>query len=518
MSGQRDPATPPPAPRTGLGGYLAATAIVGATTLGGYAFRGRLQPTDVAMLYLLGVVVVASFFRRGPSVLATCLSILLFDVVFVPPFGTLDVHDTAYFLTFAVMLVVAIVMSGLATRIREAADEAEARERRTATLYEMSRELGSASTAADVASTIERHLGLAVRGEAAFAPADPAEAPEGLTFPSSTLLAEPRARDAARWVQAWDLPAGTTTAEFADLPSLFLPVRAALTRHGVVAIHGESLAALPLADRRTLELLVRQAALALERLALAGQREAAEVAIEAERLRATLLSSISHDLRTPLASIEGGGTALLGGAPGLSEAGKQELLETIVEEAQRMTRMVNNLLDMVRVESGAIATRTAWVPIEEVIGVARLRLDAQLTGHPVEVRLPDEPLLVPIDELLMEQVVVNLLENVARYTPPGTPVLIAAWRDGTDVVVEVADRGPGIPAGEEEAVFRKFYRLGGPHAPTNGTGAGTGLGLAICRGVVLAHGGRIWVEARPGGGASFRFALPAGSPPNTVEE
>lgn len=520
MANPLDPTPPGPRPTpdgNGVGGYLAAAAIVGVTTLGCYGLRDRLQPTDVAMLYLLAVVAVASFFRRGPSVLATTLSILLFDFAFVPPFGTFDVHDTAYFLTFAMMFVVAIVMTGLTARIREAAGEAEARERRTATLYEMSRELGNATDSRGVAETIERHLGLAVRGEAAFAPADPVHPPDGLTFPDSPLFAEPRARDAARWVQAWDLPAGSTTSEFGDLPLLFFPVRAALTRHGVVAVRGTSLEGLGLADRRTLELLVRQAALALERLALAEQRETAEVAAEAERLRATLLSSISHDLRTPLASIEGSGTALLEGDPALSAVGRRDLLETIVEEAQRMTRMVNNLLDMVRVEAGAVTTRRSWVPIEEVIGVARLRLDAQLADHPVEVRLPAEPLLAPIDELLIEQVLVNLLENAARYTPPGTPVTIAGWRAGTEVVIEVADRGPGIPVGEEEAVFRKFYRLGGTRGANDGRSAGTGLGLAICRGVVMAHGGRIWVEPHVGGGAAFRIALPANSPPTTLE-
>jgi len=504
--------------RSSTQGYLAATGIVAGTTLLGFLLRSRLQVTDVAMLYLLAVVVVATQLRRGPSVLATALSIALFDFVFVPPYGTLGVHDAAYLLTFAMMFVVAIVMSGLTARVREQAEGAEARERRTATLYDLSRELGNATTTEQVIAVVTRHLGAAVAGEAAMATADVEGAPEALHFPEHRLFADPRAQDAARWVHAWDTVGGMGTGEFADLPLLFLPVRAALHRHGVVAVGGDGLGTLGVADRRTLELLARHAALALERLTLAGQQEAAEVAIEAERLRATLLSSISHDLRTPLASIEGAGTTLLDGDPALSPSNRRELLETIVEESRRMTRMVTNLLDMVRVESGLLTARKAWVPLEEVIGVARLRLDEQLAEHPIEVHLPAEPLLAPIDELLMEQVVVNLLENAARYTPAGTPITLGAWREGAEIVVEVADRGPGIPPGEEEAVFRKFYRLA-TQRPTNGTtSAGTGLGLAICKGVVSAHGGRIWVEHRAGGGASFRFTIPAGSPPAPVEE
>lgn len=183
-----------------------------------------------------------------------------------------------------------------------------------------------------------------------------------------------------------------------------------------------------------------------------------------------------------------------------------------------MTRLVTNLLDMVRVETGTLAVQKSWLPLEEVIGVARLRLDERLERHPVEVRLPPELPLVPVDEVLMEQVVVNLLENAARHTPPGTPVTISSWSEDEHVVVEVADRGPGVAAGEEESVFGKFYRAApasgaeGAGGSSQGAPAGAGLGLAICRGVVTAHGGRMWMEHRPGGGAAFRFTIPLDSP------
>ena len=487
------------------GGYLAAGTVVLAVTGACLIARDRLQPIDVAMVYLLGVVAVSTRLPRGPSLLATAMSIVLFDVTFVPPYGRLGVHDEAYFFTFAMMLVVALVMSGLTARIRDQVEEASTRERRTQTLYDLSRELAGVTTTAQVGDVATRHLGTAVGGEAAFAPA----VGEELTFGGHPLFDGARPRDAARWCHAWDLPAGAGTGEFGDLDLLLLPVRAGLARRGVLAIRGPAIARLSQADRHTLELLARQAALTLDRLALAEQHEQARVAVEAERLRSTLLSSLSHDLRTPLAGIEGAATTLLEGGVGLSEAGRRDLAETIVDETRRMTRLIGNLLDMVRVESGDLALRRAWVPLEEVIGVARLRLHAQLAGRPVEVELHDAQRLVPIDEVLIEQVLVNLLENAIRHTPEGTPVTIRTWEEGEQVVVEVADRGPGIPTEARESIFRKFHRLG-----SGSDGSGTGLGLAICRGVVTAHGGRIWVEARPGGGASFRFTIPAaGAPP-----
>lgn len=493
-----------PAPSSPLAGHAAATAIVLAVTGACLLLRERLQPIDVAMVYLLAVVVVATRFRRGPSLLATALSIVLFDLAFVPPYGRLGVHDAAYLFTFAMMFVVAIVMSGLTARIRDAAEEAAAREKRTLTLYDLGRELAGAATVAQVADVATRHLGAAVGGEAGFAPADG----EALLLRAEGLFVPARVQEAAAWCFAWDLPSGHGTGEFTDVETLCLPVRAGLARRGVLAIHGPALARLSRTDRQTLELLARQTALTLDRLALAEQHEAARVAVEAERLRSTLLSSLSHDLRTPLAGIEGAATALLEGAAGLAEPGRRDLAETIVEEARRMTRMVGNLLDMVRVESGDLALRRAWVPIEEVIGVARLRLHTALAGRKVDVALPEDQLLVSIDEILVEQVLVNLLENAVRYTPPGSPIGISAREEGGTVVVEVADQGPGIPEVERERVFQKFYRA----APGSG-GRGTGLGLAICRGVITAHGGRIWVEERPGGGAAFRFTLPAQEPP-----
>jgi two-component system sensor histidine kinase KdpD len=264
------------------------------------------------------------------------------------------------------------------------------------------------------------------------------------------------------------------------------------------------------AERSTIEALAGQAAVALERTLLAERHEQARAEVEAERLRTSLLSSLSHDLRTPLGSIEGAASSLLEDRGTIPAEVRRDLAESILEESRRMSRLVANLLDMIRVETGALAVKKAWQPLEEVLGVVLVRLEERLRSHPVEIRLPADLPLVPVDELLLEQVFINLLENAARYTAPGTAIGVRAWAEDGAVVVEVSDRGPGIPPGEEQAIFRKFYRGA---ALVSQPAGGAGLGLTICRGIVAAHGGRIWVESRDGGGAAFRFTLPLVGPP-----
>jgi two-component system sensor histidine kinase KdpD len=268
------------------------------------------------------------------------------------------------------------------------------------------------------------------------------------------------------------------------------------------------------AERRLLEALAAQAGAALERLALAEQSRRTAVEVEAERLRTALLSSLSHDMRTPLAAVEGAATTLLQDASALDDATRRELAATIVQESQRMSRLVANLLDMIRVETGALGVQKEWQLLSDVAGVALIRMDEQLRDHPVRTDFPASLPLVPVDEVLLEQVFVNLLENAARYTSPGTPIELGAEERGPqEVIAYVADRGPGIPAGEEERIFEKFHRAGST------VGSGVGLGLTICRGIVTAHGGRMWAENRIGGGAVFRFTIPiTGTPPTIAIE
>ena len=258
-------------------------------------------------------------------------------------------------------------------------------------------------------------------------------------------------------------------------------------------------------QRQLLDVFVNHSALALERTMLTEEAERNRVTMETERLRSALLSSVSHDLRTPLATITGAATSLLMQQERLEEESRRDLLETIREEAERLGRVIGNLLEVTRLESGAVRIDKEACPLEELVSSAVARVEAVLKNHELKVSLPDAVVEVPVDPALVENVLVNLLENAVKYSPAGTRIEVEARRDDDDVVVEVRDRGPGIPAGEEEKIFDSFYRVPGTH-----DAGGMGLGLAVCRAVVKAHGGRIEALRRDGGGAVFRFTLPAG--------
>jgi K+-sensing histidine kinase KdpD len=352
----------PPAAPTGDDGrgrlvrYAAPLGLVAIATALGQLARGHLGEPDLVLLYLLVVVVAAARFGRGPSLVAATVSVLALDFFFIPPYFTFLVSEKRYVLTFAIMLVVSLVTSGLSLRV---------------------------------------------------------------------------------------------------------------TR---------------------------------------------------EERRSSLLSALSHDLRTPLAAITGAATTLRDESAAIDSGQRREMLDTICEEADRLERLVRNLLDMTRLESGALAVTRQWLPLEEIVGSALTRLETQLEGRPVRTDLPADLPLVPVDAVLLEQVFVNLLENAAKYTPPGSPIEIVARASaqGDAVAIEVSDRGPGIDAGDEGRLFEKFVR-GRNTGATGSTGAG--LGLAICRGVVSVHGGTIGAANRQGGGAVFRMTLPiVGTPPPAPSE
>ena len=490
--------------RAGWRDYAWASGIVGVCTVLGAAIFQSLSVTDVAMVYLLGAGVVASRFGRGPSIFSAFLSIAAFDFFFVPPRFTFAFSDFRYALTFIVMLVIALVISGLTLRIREQAETARLRERRTGALYAMSRELAVTRGFAELVQVASRHLQdtFDARVQFLFPSADGRlEAPVGVP-PAYPM--EEKELGVAHWVFVRSHNAGIGTDTLPSAQAFYLPLVASGGTIGVVGLRpGDPGRFEDPTLQRLVETFAGQAALALERAQLAERAHHEQLEIEAERLRTALLSSLSHDLRTPLGAITGAASSLLEEQSPLAPAARRDLLQTILEEARRMNRLIGNLLDMIRVESGALEVQKEWQPLEEVVGVALIRLDDRLRGHPVSVSLPPDLPLVPLDGVLIEQVFVNLLENAVKYTAAGTSIEISAVAINGAVRVDVADRGPGLPPGEEGRIFDKFYRAAGA-----GTQGGVGLGLTICRGIVTAHGGRIWAENRPGGGALFRFTLP----------
>ena len=508
ISGDVDDTRRTPTPRTGqrapLGEYVRAGLVVATCAAISFLLFARLSVTDVAMIFLLGVVFVASRYGRGPSVFASLLSIASFDFLFVPPRFTFAVSDVRYALTFGVMLAAALVASHLTLRIRAQAQTARDRERRTGAVYAMSRELAAARTPADLIAIATRHLADTFGAEMHILIPDAAGRLEAGNL-------DEKERSVAQWVLDHGQRAGAGTDTLPSAGGLYIPLAAS---SGVVGVLGVRAADPTRFEDPTLlqllETFAGQAALALERAQLADRAQREEVEVEAERLRTALLSSLSHDMRTPLGAITGAASSLLdeSGGTALKEPARRELLQGILDEANRMNRLIGNLLDMIRLESGALQVQREWQPLEEPVGVALIRLAERLKDHPVRVSLPADLPLVPMDGVLIEQVFVNLLENAAKYTPAGTPIdITAAALDGV-VRVDVLDRGPGVPAGEERRIFEKFYRVAG-----EGPVSGVGLGLTICRGIVTAHGGRIWVENRSGGGAAFRFTLPLGSTP-----
>jgi two-component system sensor histidine kinase KdpD len=461
-------------------------------------------------VYLLGVVAVAAGSRPAPSVVACVLSAAAFDFFFIPPYFTFAVAETQDLVAFGVMFIVALVISGLTVRIRWLADTARERERRTAALYALSRDLAVAREVPAILEAAVRHIGDVFGGEVLvlLPQAGGSLRPAGSGSRSFRLTDKELAL--SEWVYVQRRSAGPGTETSPEASALYLPLAASRGTVGVLALRPRDLHAVESPARlRQLETFSGQVALALERAQLAVEAQQAQLRVETESMRSSLLSSVSHDLRTPLATITGTATTLLDAEGTLDATTRRGLLETLCEEAGRLNRLVRNLLDMTRLESGSVQIRKEWHPLEEIVGVAVARVEPLLSGHPLTVDVAADVPLVPLDDILIEQVLINLLENAAKHTPPGTAVHVRAATADGGILVEVGDTGPGIPAGEESRIFEKFYR--GPGAAPHGAG----LGLAICRGVVEAHGGRIWAENRPDKGAAFRFTLPlAGSPPD----
>ncbi|HBD81316.1 two-component system sensor histidine kinase KdpD [Leclercia adecarboxylata] len=491
--------------RIQLRGCLVAVLLCALITFIANQWLPDFDAANLVMIYLLGVVIVALFYGRWPSVLATVINVVSFDLFFIAPRGTLAVSDVQYVLTFAVMLAVGLLIGNLTAGVRYQARIARYREQRTRHLYEMSKALAVGRTPQDIAHTSQQFIHSTFHARSLILSPDREGALRPLT-PVSGMT--PWDEAIARWSFDKGQPAGAGTDTLPGVPYLILP----LQHQGVAIVEPSNLRQLMIPEQqRLLETFTLLVANALERLALTASEEQARLASERESIRNSLLAALSHDLRTPLTVLFGQSEILTldlaaegsRHAPQASEI-RQHVLNT--------TRLVNNLLDMARIQSGGFNLKKEWLTLEEVIGSALKTLEPGLGGRHIALDMPDPLALIHVDGPLFERVLINLLENAGKYAGRKAQIGIHASVTPEQLQLEVWDTGPGIPAGQEQAIFDKFARGNKESAIP-----GVGLGLAICQAIVEVHGGTITAHNRPEGGARFCVTLPRDTPPELNE-
>jgi two-component system sensor histidine kinase KdpD len=460
-----------------------------------------LDLANIAMLFLLVVLLVAVKLGRGPSVMATCVSVVCFDFFFVPPRFSFAVSDLQYLITFAVMLAVGLITGHLTAGLRFQARVASHRERRSRALYEFARELSGALLTEQVFDTTRDFIQRTFRARAILLLPDldgRMQAP-----PADADTAVQPETGVAQWAFDHEESAGLGTDTLPASPFFYLPLVAPMRARGVLAIEPEQQGWILIPEqRKQLDTFAALAAIALERVHYVEVAQNALISMESERLRNSLLSALSHDLRTPLTLLIGLSESLIRAKPALPEH-QLDIAQVLHDEALRMSALVANLLDMARIQSGEVKLNLQWQAPEEVIGSALHASAPLLRDHSVSTNVPEDMPLVRFDAVLIERVLCNLLENAVKYTPSGSRIEVAASVHGSWARLTVADDGPGIPGGRESAIFEKFTR-GEKESAT----PGVGLGLAICRAIVEAHGGTISVGTSTLGGAAFVVALP----------
>ncbi|HTT06094.1 MAG TPA: sensor histidine kinase KdpD [Steroidobacteraceae bacterium] len=488
--------------------YGWAAAISAACTIIAFLMYPRFELVNLVMVYLLGATVAGLRLGRGPSVLTTIVNVAIFDFCFVPPRYTFAVSDAQYVVTFTVMLIVGLVGANLMASVRQQTRVAGARERRTALLYAMSRELAATRGIAQLARVAVRHIAEVFACKAVVLLPDengklqvPREQPleQSLRGPELAI---------AQWVADHGREAGLGTDTLPAAPALYVPLGDVERRLGVLAVLPSNRRRVSLPEQRhLLETFAGQIGVALERAQLAERTESARIAAERESLRNTLLASISHDLRTPLAAIAGAGGTLAKQGRALDEPTREALANSIETKAREMSELITNVLDLMRFEVRQVHLRRDWQMLDDLVQAAIRELGPRLSAHPIEMRLPSSLPPVYVDATLVVKLFINLLDNVAKYTPPGTRVTISAAPEKSAVLVTIDDTGPGLPPGDPARLFDKFQR-----GSEEGSTVGVGLGLAICRAIVREHGGEISAGNRSPTGAHFEFTLPISEP------
>ncbi len=494
-----------------LKGYAMALGVSVVATIicfGMDAAIGHIERINLVMVYLLGVTYVASQKSRNSAALAAIVGVLAFDFFFVDPKHSFAVSDVQYFFTFGVMLLVGLLTSTLTARLREQTLSASHRERRTAALYNLSKKLSATRsrieigtfTAAKVKEVFGCDVGVLIKSRAT---GKLFSGPES----ESKFELKPNENAVAIWVLDHGKMAGNGTDTLPGAEGTYLPLNAENESVGVLAVRWEGNAVRDPAQLNFLDTFANQLAVAIQRTNLAKDSHEAMIQVEKERLRNSLLSSVSHDLRTPLAVISGSADQL-STSQSITDPRDRELAKAIAIESERLNRQVRNLLDMTRLDAGSVELNREWQSIEELVGSAVRRTEKLLCDHNVTIAIPEDLPLILLDGVLIEQVFVNLLENASRHTPPDTQVTISARSLPSSVAIEFSNNGPGLNPGDEDKIFEKFYRPA-PNAPQ-----GFGLGLTICKAIIEAHDGSIKASNLAPAGVSFIIMLPkADNPP-----
>lgn len=502
-----------PEKRAGSKQYILALIVCLLVTLVTSGLISFFDPANVVMLYLATVLLVTVKLGRGPGIFASFISVGAFDFFFISPRWSFTVNDTQYLFTFAVMLILALAASNLTANLSYQARISRYRELRASALYALTKELASGLMTPNILGTATSHVSGLFPGKHAFLLPD---SEDQLRAPADTDTTAPDMPELdlgiAQWVYEHQEPAGLQTQTLPSSPVLYLPLKAPLRTRGVLALLPDDVSQISQPEQyQLLQTCASQVALALERVHFVEVAQDALVNMESERMRNSILSAISHDLRTPLTVIVGLASTLHG-KKNLSDEERDQLTDSIHDEALRMISLIVNLLDMAKLQAGGVRLNKQWQPIEEVIGTSLQATRRVLAKHKIITDVPATLPLVSFDAVLIERVLCNLLENAAKYTPPDSQVKISADVVGDSLRVVVTDNGPGLPKGMEQRIFDMFAR-----GERESSTPGVGLGLAICRAIVEAHGGKISAENAVSGGACFTFLLPVGEPPRLSE-